>query len=455
MNTTTSAIDIKQQFIDLFDRHSEALNKGSGEILNQYRRQALDDFNRFGIPTAKNEDYKYTSVGPFLQGKYEMELVANPFKFDLEDIFQCNIPELDTDVVITLNGIFYSPNRQLKLPDGIVICSLNQASIQYPELFQSHYSMYANSATDGLVAMNTLFAHDGIFVFIPEYARLERPLQVINLCHSLQNINVTRRNLIIIGNHAQASVVICDHTLFEKSYHINSLTEIYLGEHAQLDYARIQNENNLSAQINNVFIQQHADSCFNSHIITLHAGLSRNNFYVKLKEPHCVSNLYGLFLCDRKQHVSNYIFMNHDSPYCTSNQLFKGILDDEATGSFNGKIYVRQGAQKTQAYQRNNNILLSSSARMNSKPHLEIYADDVKCSHGATTGQLDNEAMFYLRTRGIGISEARNMLMYAFANEIVSEISVDVLKERIIELIDKRLRGELSKCNNCKLHCES
>ncbi|MBN2481111.1 MAG: Fe-S cluster assembly protein SufD [Bacteroidales bacterium] len=453
MNLLTSDTVIKQQIIDQFEKHADELNKGSGSQINRFRKQALNDFNRLGIPTTKNENYRYTPVDRFLHGNYDLELLANPFRINLEDVFKCNIPELDTDVLLILNGFYYGSERQLNLPDGVIICSLNEASQRYPDIFNAHYSKYADTATDGLVAMNTLFARDGIFVYLPEDTELNRPLQIINLTYSFNNLRITRRNLVVAGKNAKAGIVICDHSLCEQSYHINSLSEICLGDHAHIDYARIQNENNLSAQINNVFVNQQANSHFNSHIITLHAGLSRNNFYVKLRDPYCECNLYGLFLCDGNQHVANYTLMNHDSPNCLSNQLFKGILDDEATGTFNGKIFVRQDAQKTRAYQRNNNILLSSSAKMNSKPHLEIYADDVKCSHGATTGQLDNEALFYMRTRGIGVNEARHLLMYAFANEIVSEISVDVLRERIIELIDKRLRGELSRCNNCDIHC--
>lgn len=453
MHKTLPDTDLKQEIIDLFKQHAGTLESVSGRNIHNYREQALDDFTRLGIPTRKNEEYKYTPIESYLQGNYDMELTSNPFKINLEDIFKCNIPELNTDVLLTLNGFYYESNFPPDIPKGVIICSLKEASLKHSDIFRSYYSKYTHTSTDGLVAMNTLFAQDGIFIYIPDHVVLEKPLQIINLSHSFKNLRITRRNLIVAGKQSRASIVICDHTLCNQSYLTNSLTEIYLNDHAYIDYARIQNENNLSTQINNVFISQEGNSCLNSHIITLHAGLSRNNYYVRLNQPYCDSNLYGLFLCDRKQHVANFIMMNHNSPFCTSNQLFKGILDDEATGAFNGKIYVKQDAQKTKAYQRNNNILLSTKARMNSKPHLEIYADDVKCSHGATAGQLDNEAMFYLRSRGICEFEARHLLMYAFANEIVSEISVDVLKDRIIKLIDQRLRGQLSKCNNCDIAC--
>jgi Fe-S cluster assembly protein SufD len=215
----------------------------------------------------------------------------------------------------------------------------------------------------------------------------------------------------------------------------------------------MQNENSASSQITHTFIHQEESSVVTSNTVSLHGGLIRNNFFARLNGTGCESNLYGLFLGDDNQHIANYTFVEHAMPHCTSNQLFKGILDENATGAFNGKILVRKEAQKTLAYQKNNNLLLSPAARMNAKPHLEIYADDVKCSHGATIGQLDSEALFYLRSRGINYKEARQLLMYAFAYEILGKIQIDLLRDRTVELVDKRLRGELARCNNCDVRC--
>jgi Fe-S cluster assembly protein SufD len=453
MKESTNAPDIKGDLINLFRQHTEILESGSGQILNTYREQAFNDFDRLGIPTTRNEAYRYTPLDKYLQGNYDVELNANPFKIDLQDIFKCNIPELDTHVILVLNGFFYSLTHAGQLPEGVLVCGLNEASIRYPELFHQHYSHYADTSADGLVALNTLFAQDGVFVYVPPDTVVEKPLQIINLSHSFKNLRITRRNLFIAEDNARVNIVVCDHTLCQQSYLANSLTEVYVGRNALVDFNRLQNENSLSTQINNLFVHQEENSHFAGNSISLHGGLIRNNFYVKLNGRFGETNLYGLFLCDSSQHVANYVLMDHASSDCTSNQLFKGILDDDATGSFNGKILVRKDAQKTQAYQKNNNILLSPAARMNTKPHLEIYADDVKCSHGATVGQLDMEALFYLRSRGIGEKESRHLLMYAFANEIVSKITIPVLKDRIIDLVDKRLRGELARCSNCDIRC--
>jgi Fe-S cluster assembly protein SufD len=453
MNELTSIPDIKQDLISLFLKNTDTLQSGSGETLNVYREKALNDFERLGLPTTKSEAYHYTPLEKYLQGSYEMEFDANPFHIHPKDLFKCDIPELDTHVILVLNGFYHTANYSGNLPSGVIISSLNEASVRYSDLFNIHYSHYADTSSDGLVALNTLFARDGVFIYIPHNTVIEKPIQIINLSHSFKNLRITRRNLIVAGDNSEASIVVCDHTLCNYSYQINSLTEIFAGNNTYIDYNRFQNENSLSAQINNLFVHQLKDSRFNSNCISLHGGLIRNNFYATLNGRNSDTNLHGLFLCDDKQHVANFVLVNHISPGCKSNQLFKGILDDEATGSFNGKILVQPGAQKTQAYQKNSNILLSHDARMNTKPHLEIYADDVKCSHGATVGQLNSDAMFYLRSRGISEKEARYLLMYAFANEIVSKISIPILKDRIIELVDKRLRGELSRCNSCDIRC--
>jgi Fe-S cluster assembly protein SufD len=453
MSETISSTDIAGDLISLFRQHTDIFEASPENILNAHREKAFKDFDRLGIPGLKHENYKYTPLEKHFTGNYDADLKANPFNIDINNLFKCDVPDLDTHVILVMNGFYFSQSLHGSLPEGVIICGLNEASHRYPELFKQHYARYADTSIDGLVALNTLFAQDGVFIYLPKNAVIEKPLQIVNMSYSGNNLRITRRNLIVADDNTTADIVVCDHTLSDRSFLTNSLTEIYVGNNAHVHYNWLQNENGQSAHISNLFIHQHDSSQFTSCVVSLHGGLIRNNFYAVQKGQHAETNLNGLFLCDGKQHVANYVLMDHASPNCISNQLFKGILDDEATGSFNGKILVRKDSQKIQAYQKNNNVLLSSTARMNSKPHLEIYADDVKCSHGATMGQLDSEALFYLRSRGINVDEARHLLMYAFANDIVSHISVPVLKERVIGLVDKRLRGELSACNDCNLRC--
>jgi Fe-S cluster assembly protein SufD len=454
MSDTDALTNIKKELIELYNYNSEQINSNVGSQVNSFRDKALSDFDVAGIPDRKNEAYRYTNIEPFFKGDYFSEFSHDYFfKINLSEIFSCDVPELDTYVVLLLNGFYYQGNGLQLIPENITVCSFAEASIRYPEIFEKYYSRNAGSSTDGLVALNTLFAQDGIFVYIPKNTVLDKPLQIINICYSFKNLRIFRRNLIVAEENTKASIIVCDHTLYERSYLTNSLTEIFANDNSFIDYSKIQNENSLSTQISNTFVNQQKGSNFTTNTITLHGGLIRNNVFVNLDGEGSENNTYGLFLCDQQQHVASYTYVRHEKPNCRSNQLFKGILDNKATGAFNGKIYVNNDAQKTEAYQRNNNILLSSDARMYTKPHLEIYADDVKCSHGATIGQLDNEALFYIRSRGISYKEARFLLMYAFANEIISKINIGYLKERIIDMVDKRLRGELSRCNNCNIKC--
>ncbi|NJK87252.1 MAG: Fe-S cluster assembly protein SufD [Bacteroidales bacterium] len=452
-NKGTNMEGIKESLVRLYEENEPLINTNVGSALKQAREKALADFDRLGIPTRKNEAYKYTNIEPVLEVEHSAEFTADAFKIKLEEVFKCEVPELDTHVVLVLNGFYYHDNKLSGLPQGVIVTSLAQASVIYPEIFNRHYGKYANTSEDSLAALNTFFAQDGVFIYVPKNVKIDRPIQIINLCYTFKNLRITRRNLVIAEDGSDLQVIVCDHTLCNKSYLTNSLIEMYAGENAKIDFTRLQNENNLSSQITNSFIQQETNSRVKSTILSLHGGFIRNNVYVNLNGEGADNNTLGLFIGDSKQHTSNFTLINHLKPHCTSNQLYKGILNDEATGAFNGKIYVGNDAQKTMAYQKNNNILLSSTAKMNSKPQLEIYADDVKCSHGATVGQLDNDALFYLRSRGIPEKEARHLLMYAFANEVISQLDSQHLKERIIALLDKRLRGELAKCEGCEISC--
>jgi Fe-S cluster assembly protein SufD len=443
---------IQQELTELYTNNTEVLTAQDVPFVTEHRDIAFKNFQRLGIPTRKNEVYKYTNLEEYLNSsEYEYELAPLNYEVNLDDIFKCEIPELATQIALVLNGFYYKHNRPLTLPKGVILCGLAEATRKYPELVQKHYGEYAQTSTDSLSALNGMFAQDGIFLYIPKNVIIETPIQVINVGYSFKNLRINRRNLIIAEEGSQASVLFCDDTICSKSFITNSLTEIFIGKNVNFDFNRLQNENSNSSQISNTFINQEANSNFTTNTQSLHGGLIRNNIHVKLNGEGATNNTYGLFLSDGKQHMSTYTYMHHAKPHCHSNQLIKGVLNDNSTGSFNGKIYVDKGAIKTEAYQKNNNILLKGTAKMNTKPQLEIYNDDVKCSHGATVGQLDTNALFYIRSRGIGFEEAQHLLMYAFANEVISKIKLEALRERIIDMVDKRLRGDLVSCENCKI----
>jgi len=282
---------------------------------------------------------------------------------------------------------------------------------------------------------------------------VEKPVQIINLVDSEQDIFNQKRNLIIVEPGSSITLIVCDHTISLNRFLTNTVTEVYVGENSHFNIIRVQNEHNNSFKITGTFIYQEKNSVVSSNNITLHGGMVRNNTYHYLAGEGAQCSSYGLYLADKMQHVDNYVNVEHLAPGCTSNQLFKGVLDEMARGVFNGRIYVEKGAQGTSAYQKNNSIILTDDARMYTRPHLEIFADDVKCSHGATVGQLDEDAMFYLQSRGINKNEAKLMLMAAFADEVIQKINIGPLRQRIIGLVIKRLRGELSRCAFCVVKC--
>jgi len=445
---------INKDFADLFDQGNELLLEGSSDVMNETRKNAFQDFAKLGVPTRANENYKYTNLIPAFDHPYNVNLKYQKVDVDLNEIFQCDVPELDTNMVLLTNGWYYGNNKELtELPNGVIVCGVQEAAEKYPEIFNAHYGKYAKTDDDGIVALNTSLAKDGFFIYVPKGVVIEKPIQVVNLLRSDRDLMATQRNLIVVEENAQAKIIVCDHTLTHHKYLSNSVTEVNVARNAVFDLYTLQNQHLNSVILNSTFIRQEAHSNVLTNTISLYGGTIRNNHHVIMDEEHCENNTFGMYLMDREQHVDNFTSIDHAKPNCLSNEHFKGVMDDKASAAFAGRIFVRRDAQQTQAYQSNNNLLLSNDAVINTKPQLVIDADDVKCSHGATVGQMDEDALFYLRARGIDEKEARQMLMFAFAHEIIEKIRVEPLKERIDELVDMRLRGEISKCNTCAIAC--
>ena len=449
---TRSEVTVK--YSDLYAENIGKITSISSPYINSFREEAFRKYNSLGIPTRKNEAYKYTNLDTFFNHDYSGYFIPLPEDFAKAEKFRCDVEDLDTHGLVLLNGFYPTLNNKLRqLPEGIWIGSLNEASAKFSDLIVKHYSRYADSKTDGLVHLNTALASDGIFIYVPEGVTLAKPIQVVNLVDSVNDIFNQQRNLIIVEESADITLIICDHALSPRKFLTNAVTEVYVGENAHFDIIRVQNEHNNACKITNTFIHQEKNSVASSNNITLHGGLIRNSTYHQLAGEGAESHSFGLFLADKWQHVDNYVNVEHLAPNCHSNQLFKGVLDDMATGAFNGRIFVDRLAQGTVAYQKNNNILLTDDSKMDSKPQLEIFADDVKCSHGATVGQIDENALFYLRSRGIEAREARLMLMFGFAHEVLQNIRIEPLRERMDNLVMQRLKGELSRCASCMVKC--
>ena len=443
-----------ERFLKLYSENIGRITEGSSDYINSFREGAINEFARLGLPTRKNESYRYTNLDPFFNHEYNSYFIPTAGDFRKAEEFRCDVTELDAHGIVLLNGFYPTVNEKIrKLPGGIWIGSMNEAAISFSDEIEKHYNRYINGNADALVHLNTAMASDGVFMYIPEGTVLNKPIQIINLVQSEEDIFNQHRNLIIAEKNSDVTLIVCDHTLSPGKFLTNGVTEIYVGENAHFDIIRVQNEHNNAGKLTHTFIHQERNSHASSNNITLHGGLVRNSTHHMLSGEGAESTSYGLFLGDKFQHIDNYVSVDHAAPKCTSNQLFKGVLDDMATGAFNGRIYVHKDAQGTMAYQKNNNILLTDDAKMDTKPQLEIYADDVKCSHGATVGQLDENAMFYLQSRGINKREARLMLMFGFAHEVIENIKIEPLRERMDNLVMQRLKGELSRCASCMVKC--
>ncbi len=455
MSRVTDKSGLSLKFASRFREAERFLKDPSPEILNRYRDHAMHDFIRSGVPDRKDENYRYTDLQPALDRDYAFPFSRDTLFFLLEEVFKCDIPQLDTTLVLLLNGWFrYMTDKKTLLPEGVVAGSLKRMASEYPGLMAGYYARLADTRADAMVALNTAFAQDGYFLFIPRNTVVEQPIQVINLLQSDSDTFITQRNLVVVEPGAEVKLLVCDHTQNLNHYFSNSVTEIFAGENATVDFCTVQNQHNQSVAVHSVFSRLERDAHLTTHTITLHGGLVRNNLEVMMDGENAEANLYGMAFMDRRQHVDNFTRVIHAQPHCTSNQHYKNVLDDESTGAFSGRIHVWRDAQKTNAYQRNNSLLLNGKAKMQTKPQLIIEADDVKCSHGATVGQIDGEALFYLRSRGIEEPQARLMMMNAFSYEVVQKIRIEPLRDRISELVDRRLRGDVGRCHACAYHCD-
>lgn len=445
----------QERFSGLYEQNRERLVSDDTPEQAARRDGAMAAFTKLGFPGTDLESWRLTDLSESLDKGYDYHL-QRLTETDVQKVFRCNIPHLDTAVIGQLNGWYVSKDVPLmELGNGIIMGSLAEAKKKYPALIARWYGTAAGDETDGLTSLNTAFAQDGVFIYVPDGVKSPKPVQLINVIHHDTNLFLQSRNLIVVGAGAGLSLVHCDDSFNHQASFSNIVTEVFVGAHGTLDHYKLQSLNNNSTLVSSVFFRMEEAARLESHFISLSGGLLRNNIRVHFGGPRASADLFGLYLMDRRQHIDNNVFVDHAAPACTSTESFKGILDEHARAVFNGHVVVRRDAVNTDARQNNRNILLTDTARVNSKPFLEIYNDDVKCSHGSTTGQLDQESMFYLRQRGIGEETARMLLMFAFADEIVSKIAIPQLRQRLEDMVKKRLQGELQICEQCVLHCST
>jgi Fe-S cluster assembly protein SufD len=322
---------------------------------------------------------------------------------------------------------------------------------QYPDIASRYYGKAVSSDWDAVTALNTMFAQDGFVLYVPRGVNVERPVQLVQILRSDVDLMANRRILIILEPYASAKMLVCEHSIDDVRFLGTQVIEIFAEENATFDYYDLEESSIATTRFSSVYVEQSAFSNVLVNGITLNNGLTRNNYHIRLNGEQAATTLCGMAILDQNQKVDTYSHITHSVPYCTSTELFKNVLDDQSTAVFNGRILVKEGAVKTAAYQTNRNLCTTREARMYSQPQLEIYADDVKCSHGMSMGQLDEQALFYMRTRGLSYDEARMMLSLAFTSEVIDYVRLDILKDRLNGLIEKRFRGDLARCANCRM----
>lgn len=436
----------EQQYIELYEQTRGMIFQHSSEVMNAMRDAAFEQFRSLGFPSRKVERYKYTDMQALFAPDYglnlnRLEIPVNPY-----DAFRCDVPNLSTMLYFVVNDAFYSKVLPKgNIPEGVVIGSLKElATSQY-------YHRLASKDEDAVTSLNTMLAQDGLYVYVPKGVVLDRAIQIINILRSDVDLMVNRRVLIIVEEGAEAKFLFCDHAADDRKFLATQVIEVYVGKNAKLDLYCLEETHAKNVRISNVYIDQQANSRVNHNVITLHNGVTRNKLNLELNGEGAECYCNGCVIADKQQHVDNNTLITHYVPHCTSKELYKYVLNDEAVGSFAGKVYVAKDAQKTASQMTNQNLCATKQARMYTQPMLEIYADDVKCAHGSTVGQLNDAAMFYMQQRGISRKEAQLLLQFAFINEVIDQMELEPLRDRLHYLVEKRFRGELSKCEGCKL----
>jgi Fe-S cluster assembly protein SufD len=436
----------EQQYIDLYQQCREIICEHSSDVMNAVRDEAFERFRKQGFPTKKVERYKYTDMQALFAPDYGLNLNRLQIPVDPYNAFRCDVPNLSTSLYFVVNDMFYHEEKAKgHLPEGVIIGSLKDFATS------EYYNRMAAHANDAVTDLNTMLAQDGLYVYVPKNVKVDRAIQVINILRSDVDLMVNRRVLIVLEEGAEIKMLFCDHAADDRNFLATQVIEAYVGENASLDLYCMEETHHKNVRVSNVYIDQQANSRVNHNVITLHNGITRNKLDLTFSGEGAECQCYGCVIADKQQHVDNNTLIVHKVPHCTSNELYKYVLDDKATGAFAGRVLVEHGAQKTTSQMTNQNLTATKEARMYTQPMLEIYADDVKCAHGSTVGQLNDAALFYMRQRGISLQEAKVLLQNAFINEVIDHMQLEPLRDRLHYLVEKRFRGELNKCSGCKL----
>ena len=429
-------IDLKEKLLSSFIAFENQTNIDS--YVHDIRSEAIKQFESIGFPNKKLENWKYTSLKSVLNNDYSLLPETNNI-LEFKDIRKYLIDDIDCYKIIFVDGK-YSSHLSDTTHEGMDICILSAALSQskYELIVENYFNKIAHD--DGITSLNTAFSNEGAFIHIPKNKFVDKPVQIIHFSTGNESsLMFQPRNMIVVEENSQVQIIERHQSLSKNKVFTNSVTEIYAEKKSIIDYYKIQNDNLEASLIDNTYVDQQRNSSFSMHTFSFGSELVRNNLNISQNDEFIETTIKGVTIIGDTQHVDHNTLINHNQPNCNSHQDYKGIYDGKSTGVFNGRVLVKKQAQKTNAFQSNNNVLISDKATINAKPQLEIYADDVKCSHGCTVGQLDKNALFYLKSRGIPEKEATALLMYGFANNILKSVKIPEIKTRINHIIANKL----------------
>jgi Fe-S cluster assembly protein SufD len=429
-------LESKEHFFSAFRRNQTDVAAGAPRWFNDLRESAIASFMALGFPTTRHEDWKYTNIDPIVSLDFDR---GNGYVKTLtaDEVFSLSLTDFSCNRLVFVNGVHVPQLSSVReLPQGVLVQSLRETLKRNDDLLQPYLASHAGYRSKAFVALNTAFMEDGAVVFVPKGCRLEEPIYLIFVSVARDRPVVSHpRNLIVMGSGSEASIVESYVGLEAGAYFVNAVSELIGEDNAVVDHYRLQREAENGFHISALEAGLGRNCNGTAHGITLSGPLVRNDLHVVLNGEGSECVLNGLYLMGGHDHVDNHTEIEHVRPRARSLELYKGILSGRARGVFNGKIVVHKGAQKTDARQTNKNLLLSEGAAVNTKPPLEIYADDVKCSHGSTIGQLDRDALFYLRSRGMGLEDAQSLLSYAFASDVVGRIRIPRMRARLDDFL--------------------
>lgn len=429
-------MDLKEKLLSSFMVFEDSVDIDS--YVHDVRNDAIKSFEEKGFPSKKEEAWKYTSLNSILKEDYSV-FPKQENALEYREVKKYFIHDIDTYKIVFIDGK-YSSHLSQTTHDGMDVCLMSAAfsKPKYRLVIENYFNKAATS--DGLASLNTAFSSEGAYIHIPKNKLVEKPIQIIHFSTGNESATLLQpRNLIVVEENSHVQIIERHQSLTDNAVLTNCVTEIFTKKRAIVDYYKIQNDNANASLIDNTFIKQRQESLASVHTFSFGGKLTRNNLNFYQEGQRIDSTLKGITIIGDKQHVDHNTLVHHIEPNCESHQDYKGIFGERSTGVFNGKVVVEKEAQKTNAFQANNNILISDKATINTKPQLEIFADDVKCSHGCTIGQLDESAMFYMRSRGIPEKEAKGLLMYAFSNNVLSSVKIPELKRRITKIIANKL----------------